>query len=462
MTRGQAPLRGAGLCKQTLRMASRLLDIRSGEAYRVGVVAFLLFFLIAANTLIKILRDSIFLGQHSVSELPYLYILVAFLAGVIIATYTKYTANLSLIRVIIATNAIIISNVVFFWIVLTYFDPGWSHYAFYIWSAIVNAVAVAQLWTLANHIFTPEEGKRSFGILTAGGTIGGVAAAFGVKWSLHLSLESNHLLWCTGVLYTAASVLVFAAERRLKETIYKRDFGTGQKPAEARASSIRQLLARSAHLKLIAAVILVSVVVSTMIDFQFKTSAKEIYASRQALAGFFSSYYGWLSVATFFAQIVLTGKILTVFGLRPGLYVTPGALLTGSLAIMIWPSLLAAALTRMADASLRNSIHRSSMEIVYMALPAQATKTIKTFLDVVVERTGDAIAGFIILLYSLFSLNAYVAYVHFICVALIFVWILLTPLLRMGYEKARAKLEASGVPDSSHSCDSSLSSSSQS
>jgi ATP/ADP translocase len=55
----------------------RILDIQSGEAYRVGVMASLLFFLIAANNLIKILRDSIFLGHHSVSELPYLYILVA-------------------------------------------------------------------------------------------------------------------------------------------------------------------------------------------------------------------------------------------------------------------------------------------------------------------------------------------------------------------------------------------------
>lgn len=35
---------------------------------------------------------------------------------------------------------------------------------------------------------------------------------------------------------------------------------------------------------------------------------------------------------------------------------------------MICPSLIAAALTRMADATLRNSIHRSSQEIIYMAM----------------------------------------------------------------------------------------------
>ncbi|MBI2228699.1 MAG: hypothetical protein HYU46_06300 [Deltaproteobacteria bacterium] len=116
-------------------MLSRFFDIRAAEIYRVGVIASLLFLLIAANNLIKILRDSLFLSGHSVSELPYLYILVAVIAGAIIATYTRYTANLSLIGLILATNAIILTNIVFFWFLLTFFDPGWSHYAFYIWSA---------------------------------------------------------------------------------------------------------------------------------------------------------------------------------------------------------------------------------------------------------------------------------------------------------------------------------------
>ena len=154
-----------------IQKLSHFLDIQTGEAYRVGVMASLLFFLIAANNLIKIVRDSIFLSHHAVSELPYLYILVAFVAAVIIATYTKYTATLSVIRLILGTNAIILSNIIGFWLLLTYFSTGWIYYAFYIWSAIVSVIAVAQLWTLAEQIFSLEESKRSFGLLSAGGTV---------------------------------------------------------------------------------------------------------------------------------------------------------------------------------------------------------------------------------------------------------------------------------------------------
>jgi ATP/ADP translocase len=398
----------------------------------------LLFLLLAANTLIKILRDSIFLGHHAVSELPYLYIMVAIVAGAVIATYTNFTANVRLTRLILGTHAVVLSNLGFFWIILTFFDSGWSHYAFYIWSAMASVIAVSQLWTLANHIFTPEEAGRTIGLLAAGGTAGGVAAAFGFKWSLHLALESNHLLWCVGALYLAASVLVYWAEPRLEEKGPMR-FGKSNIPKDHEASGISEILSGSRYLKTIAVMILVSVIVSTLIDFQFKTAAKETYPSTVALAGFFSSYYGWLSVLTFLSQVVLTGRTLSALGLNPSLHLTPGALLTGSLALMIWPGLVAAAATRMADTTLRHSIHRSSMEMLYMALPGHVTKTIKTFLDVVVERVGDATAGFIILLYSVFSLSAYVTYVHFVCVGLIFVWIVLIRLLEKDSSGAADK-----------------------
>jgi hypothetical protein len=69
------------LFSKVIQKLSHFLDIQTGEAYRVGVMASLLFFLIAANNLIKIVRDSIFLSHHAVSELPYLYILVALYPG---------------------------------------------------------------------------------------------------------------------------------------------------------------------------------------------------------------------------------------------------------------------------------------------------------------------------------------------------------------------------------------------
>ncbi len=68
-----------------------------------------------------------------------------------------------------------------------------------------------------------------------------------------------------------------------------------------------------------------------------------------------------------------------------------------------------------------------------MGVPANLKQAIETFLDVVVERAGDASAGFIILLVSFTSLTGYRTYVHFICVGLIFLWIALIAFSRSRY-----------------------------
>lgn len=429
-----------------IRMLSRFFDIRPGEAYRVGVTVSLLFFLIAANNLTKIVRDSLFLGYHLVSELPYVYILVAVVAGTVIATYSRYTTTLSLTRLILTSNATIILTLVFFWFLITFFNPGWGHYAFYVFSAMVGLIAVAQFWTFTHRIFTSPEGERLFGLLTAGGTVGGIAAGFGAKSLLAHSLGINHLLWVIAGLFLAASAVVLWADRWLRGRYPDKELELSSKQRDERAGSIGELIGGSRYLKTIAMLIFLSVIVSTLIDFQFKAAAKQAYLSREALAVFFSSYYAWLSVATFFVQVVLTGRILGAFGLIPSLYLTPGVLLSGSVAIFVWPGLIAATATRMADAALRNSLHRSCMELLYMPVPAAVKKTVKTFLDVVVERTGDATAGFIILFYSLSSMTSYIPYVHFICVALILVWFSVIPIARLGHlETSRRKAGGRGL-----------------
>ncbi len=197
----------------------RLVDIRTGEAARVGMLVSLFFFIIAANNLIKIVRDSLFLSRFPITQLPYVYLLVALLASLIIAVYTRYTSSLPLYSLILRSNAFIVSNVIIFWFLIAFFDFGWVIYAFYIWSAIVGAVAVAQFWGLANETFTSREGKRLFGIVAAGGTLGGILGGFGARWAVQNFLGTNQLLWVIAALFIGAlGVACLAGRNQRKET----------------------------------------------------------------------------------------------------------------------------------------------------------------------------------------------------------------------------------------------------
>ena len=154
---------------------SSFFDVRPGEARRIGFMAAFLFFLLAANNVIKVVRDALFLSRFPITQLPYVYLLAALLAGVVIGIYSRYTAKLPLARLIPGSLVFVISNVILFWLTITLYDAGWVLYAYYMWSAIGCLILVAQFWMLANGMFNPRDGKRLFGMITAGGTLGAMA-----------------------------------------------------------------------------------------------------------------------------------------------------------------------------------------------------------------------------------------------------------------------------------------------
>lgn len=413
----------------------RLPDIRRGEGSRLLLMLALLFFVLAANTIVKVVRDSIFLSQHTAAELPYVYLYSGFLAGVSIAVYGRFASRISLNQLITGSLAFITLSVLFFWYLLIFHNAGWVHYAFYIWASIVFMVTVAQLWTFAEELFTPREGKRLFGTLTTGGTLGGILGAFGARWTMSLRLGTIQLLWLVVGLLVCAFGVSRLATRRPRRVLSDPREWQAQGLAPPSSEGVIRLLRNSPYLVTIGALIFVSVIVSTLLDFQFKVAAKEVYATADSLAEFFASYYGWLSVLTLFAGFALTGQLVALIGLYPSLFILPLSLLLGSLGLLVYPGLLIATSTRMGDAGLRPSFYRSLMEMLYFPIPSTVKAKVKTFLDVVVERLGDGSAGFIILFFTLTGRPDFTALVY-CCIALILVWLTILPSLRRGYLKA--------------------------
>jgi ATP/ADP translocase/HEAT repeat protein len=416
----------------------RFLDVRPGEAARIGFMAAFLFFLLAANNVIKIVRDSLFLSRFPITELPYVYLMAAAFAGVVISIYSRYTSKLSLSQVILGSHAFIISNVLIFWLLIVFYDFGWVLYAFYIWSAIVGLVAVAQFWMLANDMFTPRDGKRLFGILTAAGTLGGMLGGFGATLAVNFLFGTSQLLWFIVALFAGAfGVVWFAARERESALAANRGADVPSRQiGERDGSGVVGTLWGSRYLQTIAALIFLSVIVSTLIDYQFKAAAQGAYPSTEALAGFFGSYYAWLSVVTVLAQLLLTGRLLMGLGLTPSLLVLPLTLFAGSISLLVWPGLFAATATRLAEASLRTSVNRSGVEILYLPIPDFIKKKVKVFLDVTVERLGDGTAAFIILFYTLFLGGSEITLLSYFSIGLILVWAAVVFVVQGGYMEA--------------------------
>src|ERR1051326_5862906 len=132
-----------------------------------------------AYYIIKPVSRAIFLDRFEIDKLPWLYVLIAGVGGVLAFFYTRLAVKTSLKAAVNFATIFSIAVLVLFWWLIR-LNIGWIVYAFNIWVSLFSVSLVAQGWLIAANIFTPREAKRLYGILGVGSVIG---AAFGGQFT---------------------------------------------------------------------------------------------------------------------------------------------------------------------------------------------------------------------------------------------------------------------------------------
>ena len=152
----------------------RVVDIRPGEGARTALMFFTILLLIASYTTTKAVRDAVFLSKFGLTELSYMYIGIAVVAGVAVTAYKRATAGFGRDVVAMVTNGFVALTLVAMAIGLQ-LHVKWISWGLYFWSGVFGLVLVAEFWLLANDLFDAREAKRLFPIIGAGAILGGLA-----------------------------------------------------------------------------------------------------------------------------------------------------------------------------------------------------------------------------------------------------------------------------------------------
>ncbi|NIT56064.1 MAG: hypothetical protein GWN00_07435, partial [Aliifodinibius sp.] len=115
---------------------------------------------------------------------------------------------------------------------------------------------------------------------------------------------------------------------------------------------IKEILSHN-HLLLIVALIAITVVVTTLIDYQFKTVAENAFASEAALTSFMGKFYGRVSLLALIVQLFIGTIFTKKYGVTGALMLLPVALLISAGGMLIVPGLVAGTLSRGIDQSLK-------------------------------------------------------------------------------------------------------------
>ena len=375
-------------------MVERVLRLHAGEGRRGLLLFGYLFLIISSFVVSKAARDALFLERYAATQLPFVDIAIAVLVGVVISIYIRIGRVVSLPALQAGSLLVLAANSLLFWWLSLRASASWLFPVIYVWVGMFGVLAPAQVWTLANYVFTTRAAKRVFGLVGSGAIAGWIVGGFFTERVAERFGTANMLLGVAGAL-TFSAALVILIWRERPPGIDEPELQAG------RWGGLHQSLAlvwSSPYLRAIAGVILVSSFVTTIAGWQFKAIAKAHIPQTDSLTAFFGTFNFYAGMTSLALQLLLTSRLLQKFGIGFGLFIVPSMLAAGTVGVLITGALAAAVFLKGSDQVLRYSIDKATVELLYLPVPASQTFQAKSFIDTVVWRTGDGLAGVLVLL----------------------------------------------------------------
>jgi AAA family ATP:ADP antiporter len=402
-----------------LTFAQRVLGLTPRELGRALPLFAYLFLAMAGSVANKAARDALFLDRFPATALPYVDIAVAVLVSVFAGVYIRLGSRTNLRNVQIASLLAFAATAMAFWwfsrapapavvegpagVLAVDTDVGTTGTGIlvviiYIWVGAVSVLVPTQVWTLANFVLTTREAKRTFGFIGAGAILGWIVGGAATRTIAARYNTESTLLLLAGTMLVSA-VMVWIVWRARPPHIAEQDTVVAEPEAGGLWASFG-VVRRSSYLTAIASVIWLAAFVTTIAGWQFKAIAKANIPGTDDLAMFFGTFNLVAGAVAFVLQLLFTGRILRSAGVGITLFIVPVAMTVSSGFVLALGTLVAVALLKGSDQVLRYSIDKATVELLYLPVPAAQTFRVKSFIDTVVYRVGDALGGLTILLFA--------------------------------------------------------------
>ncbi|WP_200843686.1 NTP/NDP exchange transporter [Pantoea sp. 18069] len=278
-------------------------------------------------------------------------------------------------------------------------ESVWLGRTFFVWVSVFNLFIVSIFWSVLDDRFSSEQGRRLFGFIAAGGTLGTVvgpllaAAAVSVFGPMALAL---------------AAALLLELALRCFRGIYPDHRQAGAQDGGTHAVTLAQsrplggqvwaglsLIARSPYLLGICAYLLAHTAASTFLYFEQGRIVADAFADTASRTRYFALVDFCVSSLTLALQVCVTGALMRKFGLVLCLAMLPLVTVAAFGALALAPTLAVLAGVQIFRRSLDYAIARPAREVLFTVISREQKYKSKNAIETLVYRGGDAVSGWL-------------------------------------------------------------------
>jgi AAA family ATP:ADP antiporter len=275
----------------------------------------------------------------------------------------------------------------------------WVGRIFFIWVSVYNLFVVSVFWQLNVDLFSPEQGKRLFGFIAAGATLG---ALFGssITATLALYVSPTFLLIGAALLLEVA---VFAVSRLAKlspslhqtedEKVQNERQKGDERPVGGSVFAGMLHALGSPYLLSVGAFLLLYSMTSTFAYFQQQDIVSLSIKDRGAQTAFLATIDVGVNSLALLVQLFVTGRAVAILGVSLALALLPALTMVGFAGLALAPSLAMVALFQVIRRATDYAITRPVREVIYTVVSREDRYKAKGFIDTFVYRAGDQVGA---------------------------------------------------------------------
>lgn len=427
------------------RVLLLFVRVNASEVAALGWAWLYFFGVLSSYYVLRPIRDEIGVAS-GVENLSWLF--VGTLTGMILFNppFAALVSRLPRRRFIPVTYRFFLFNLVTFFAAMQLAPEGaqlWIGRIFFVWVSVFNMFVVSIFWATLVDLFTREQGKRLFGFIAAGATIG---AIFGSSLTAGLVsvLGSANLLLVSAVLLELAvrsfyrladaATVCDAADRVMKT----------EQPAGGSAwAGVTQLLA-SPYLLGICLYMLLFTTLTTFLYFQQAWIVDATITDRVARTQFFAQLNLAVNVIALFVQTLLTGRIVQWFGVPATLAILPAVTIAGFILVGLTPTIAVIVGFQVLRRAGEFALARPAREILFTTVSQAEKYQAKSLIDTFVYRLGDQVGAWTYTLMGVLGLG--IAGIAWVAVPISAVWLVNGWMLgRKQEQQVKAQAERAGA-----------------
>ena len=372
------------------KIFAKIVDVKPNEIRALWLAFVFNFVVLGGYYVIRPIRDEIG-ADRGVENLPWMY--TGTLIGMLIANalYATIVARMSRRRFIPIAYRFAITNLFIFFILMRVMPLAQERAIlapiFFIWVSVFNLFATTMFWSFMADSFSPEQGKRLFGFIAVGGSLGGIVGG-AVTSSLAGKLSTAVFL-----LITAAMLELAAQCVRLFPTDVRKHDARGEEAIGGNFWEGATHIARSPYLIGLAVFLIIYTLTNTWAYFQQADLTRNQLHDRAARTSFLANIDIAVNTITVLIQILLTGRLMKWLGVGVTLLLMPLLSGLGFAAIGFAPVLSVLATFQILRRAAGFALLRPSREVLFTVLRREDKYKAKSLIDTFGYRFGDILGA---------------------------------------------------------------------